>query len=39
MISRQGDVILLQMRSLSQTEQRVILEISRRSLDLTAESQ
>ena len=31
--------ILLQMRSLSQTEQRVILEISRRSLDLTAESQ
>ena len=39
MISRQEDVILLQMRSLSQTEQRVILEISRRSLDLTAESQ
>ena len=39
MISRQEDVILLQMRSLSQTEQRVILEISRRSLDLTVESQ
>ncbi len=31
MISRQEDVILPQMRSLSQTEQRVILEISRRS--------
>mgnify|MGYP004480130681 CR=1 FL=1 len=39
MISRQEDAILQQMRSLSQTERRVILEISRRFLDLTAESQ